>query len=56
MQFFLGINEPRQYLAQSLGTLGSAMPGRLPAVVNNISQESLTILQGYLAKFGVQLV
>lgn len=53
---FSGISEPRQYLVQSLSSLGSSMPGQLPAVVNNISQESANILQGYLAKYGVQLV
>lgn len=56
LDFFLGISEPRQYLVQSLGTLGSTMPGRLPTFVNAINQESANILQGYLAKFGIQLV
>ncbi|XP_022913677.2 exportin-2 [Onthophagus taurus] len=50
------ISEPRQFLAQSLGTLGSSQPGRLPVLVNSINKQSLTILEGYLAKFSVQLV
>ncbi|KRT82399.1 hypothetical protein AMK59_3788, partial [Oryctes borbonicus] len=50
------ITEPRQFLAQSLGNLSSSRPGFLPPLVNVINQQSLTILQGYLSKFGIQLV
>ncbi|XP_017781726.1 PREDICTED: exportin-2 [Nicrophorus vespilloides] len=50
------ISEPRQFLAQSLATLGSSQPGRLPTYVNSINSEALKILQGYLSKFGVQIV
>lgn len=51
-----GVSEPRQFLAQSLGSLGSSQPGRLPTFVNKLNQETATILQRYLVKFGVQLV
>ncbi|KAF2896616.1 hypothetical protein ILUMI_09559 [Ignelater luminosus] len=51
-----GVNEPREYLVQNLALLGNSQPGRLPTFVNSIDQSSLTHLQGYLAKFGVQLV
>ncbi|KAK9747097.1 Importin-beta N-terminal domain [Popillia japonica] len=50
------ITEPRQFLAQSLGSLSSSRPGFLPPLVNVINQQSLTILQGYLSKFGIQLM
>ncbi|CAG9857406.1 unnamed protein product [Phyllotreta striolata] len=51
-----GVSEPRQFLVQSLATLGASQPGRLPTYINNMNAQSQTILQGYLAKFGVQLV
>ncbi|CAH1099878.1 unnamed protein product [Psylliodes chrysocephalus] len=50
------ITEPRQFLVQSLATLGGSQPGRLPTYINNTNAQTQTILQGYLAKFGVQLV
>ncbi|XP_063905831.1 exportin-2 [Zophobas morio] len=50
-----GVGEPRQFLVQNLATLGGSQPGKLPALVGNISQQAQTILQQYLAKFGVQL-
>ncbi|KAG5890853.1 hypothetical protein JTB14_016286 [Gonioctena quinquepunctata] len=50
------IAEPRQFLVQNLSTLGSSQPGRLPTLISNTNSQSQTILQGYLAKFGVQLV
>lgn len=50
------IGEPRQFLVQSLATASAAQPGRLPALISTISQQAQTILQGYLAKFSVQLM
>ncbi|XP_018563409.1 exportin-2 [Anoplophora glabripennis] len=50
------VNEPRQFLVQSLASLGSSQPGRLPTMINSTNSQTQTILQGYLAKFGVQLV
>ncbi|CAH0551581.1 unnamed protein product [Brassicogethes aeneus] len=49
------VGEPRQFLAQSLASLGSSQPGRLPSYISNTNQQSQTTLQGYLSKFGVQL-
>lgn len=54
--FFLGVSEPRQFLAQALASLGQSQPGRLPVLISGIDQQCQTVLQGYLAKFGVQLV
>ncbi|XP_044263819.1 exportin-2 [Tribolium madens] len=48
--------EPRQFLAQNLATFGRAQPGKLPALVGNMNQQAQTILNQYLAKFGVQLM
>lgn len=50
-----GIGEPRQFLVHSLATLSNAQPGRLPTLINSTTPQSQTILQTYLAKFGVQL-
>lgn len=50
------VTEPRQFLAQSLAALGAAQPGLLPTLVNAIEPQPLTILQRYLAKFGMQIV
>ncbi|KAJ8973541.1 hypothetical protein NQ317_019292 [Molorchus minor] len=50
------VNEPRQFLVQSLQTIGRSQPGRLPTFISNTNSQTQTILQGYLAKFGVQLV
>lgn len=50
------VTEPRQFLVQSLAALGAAQPGMLPTLVNAIEPQPLTILQGYLAKFGMQIV
>ncbi|KAJ8946441.1 hypothetical protein NQ318_014429, partial [Aromia moschata] len=49
------ISEPRQFLVQSLANLGTSQPGRLPTLISNTNTQCQTILQGYLAKFGVQL-
>lgn len=54
--FFLGVAEPRQFLVQSLATLGQSQPGRLPTLISNMDQQCQTVLQGYLSKFGVQLI
>lgn len=51
-----GVTEPREFLVQNLGALGNSKPGVLPTYVNNIDRQCLTHLQGYLSKFGVQLV
>ncbi|KAK4885834.1 hypothetical protein RN001_002105 [Aquatica leii] len=51
-----GVSEPREFLVQNLAALGRARPGVLPALVNNIDKTALMHLQGYLSKFGVQLV
>lgn len=51
-----GLGEPRQFLVQSLATLGASQPGRLPTLISNTAPQSQTVLQTYLAKFGVQLV
>ncbi|EFA07339.1 exportin-2 [Tribolium castaneum] len=48
--------EPRQFLSQNLATLGRAQPGKLPVLVGNMNQQAQTILNQYLAKFGVQLM
>lgn len=50
------VGEPRQFLVQSLASLGSSQPGRLPTMISGTNAQTQTILQGYLAKFGVQLV
>ncbi|CAG9813279.1 unnamed protein product [Phaedon cochleariae] len=50
------VTEPRQYLVQSLANLGNSQPGRISSFISNTNSQSQTILQGYLAKFGVQLV
>lgn len=50
------ISEPRQFLVQSLASLGNSQPGRLPVYMGNMSTQAQTAIQGYLSKFGVQLV
>ncbi|XP_074027290.1 chromosome segregation 1 [Leptinotarsa decemlineata] len=50
------VAEPRQFLVQSLAALGRSHPGRLPTFISSTNSQCQTILQGYLAKFGVQLV
>ncbi|XP_056631908.1 exportin-2 [Diorhabda sublineata] len=50
------ISEPRQFLVQSLASLGNSQPGRLPVYIGNMNTQAQTVIQGYLSKFGVQLV
>ncbi|XP_050506211.1 exportin-2 [Diabrotica virgifera virgifera] len=50
------IAEPRQFLVQSLATLGNSQPGRLPVYISNMDVQVQTILNSYLSKFAVQLV
>ncbi|XP_057662320.1 exportin-2 [Diorhabda carinulata] len=50
------ISEPRQFLVQSLASLGNSQPGRLPVFIGNMNTQAQTVIQGYLSKFGVQLV
>lgn len=50
------VTEPRQFLVQGLASLGPRQPGRLPGLIGRIDAQCQTILQGYLAKFGAQLV
>ncbi|XP_050295241.1 exportin-2 [Anthonomus grandis grandis] len=51
-----GLGEPRQFMIESLATVGRSYPGKVPTLISNTSRESQEILQNYLVKFGVQLV
>lgn len=52
---FAAINEPRQFLVENLSVLCGTQPGRVPQMVNTVSEGNRGILQTYLAKYGGQL-